>query len=581
MTKNTIAAVVLSVAFLILWNRFYRPAVVTTPHANNNSVADSNSQRSSNAKEPKSSGDLLTTKKSAAHAPELKEKTFVIESENARITFTSSGGAIKKYELKNASPKTANQVPSGQKEGQKEYFNLIPSDDGEGIFATRQINGAELSEARIFVKPANNPDVVISEQTSLSSNSGNNGKYIVRKIYRLAAHTTGKESGATSYLEGLDIEVISIDKKSTSGTIKNPAILNMILSKGLAENSFSSANNEKENISLNSVKYLPPVGKKVYRLKSGEISLISEQDNTSARWVASDNRYYISAMIPLEDGGKSFLAGDKLEVKRLSKNSYPLAQISLAITPDSVTRRFKIYIGGKSFQTLKQTAPYLEKTIDFGLMGGLGKFFLESLIFIKKFTNNYGWAIVILSLAIQIITLPLSLKSLKATADMKRLQPLMREIQTKYKDDPRRMNVEMMNLYKTHKVNPLSGCLPMLLQMPIFWALFTTLRNAYELKNAGWILWIKDLSAHDPFYVLPILMGLGMFGQQFMSGATQDPQNKMMGYIFPAVFTFMFLKFPSGVVLYWLINSILTISIQFFFLEKETIKEHRQITTAG
>ena len=154
---------------------------------------------------------------------------------------------------------------------------------------------------------------------------------------------------------------------------------------------------------------------------------------------------------------------------------------------------------------------------------------------------------------------PLTFKSLKATAAMKKLQPEITRLQQRYSKEPAKLNAEMMELYKKHGANPLGGCLPMLIQMPVFIALFNALRNAWELHGAAWIFWIKDLSAKDPYYVLPLLMGGLMFAQNRMSPAVGvDPaQQKMMTFM-PVIFTVMFLNFPSGLVLYWMTNSLVS-----------------------
>ena len=204
-------------------------------------------------------------------------------------------------------------------------------------------------------------------------------------------------------------------------------------------------------------------------------------------------------------------------------------------------------------------------------------FALGVLFFLQSITKNYGWAIIIMTVIIQILVLPLTLKSYKAMAGMKRVQPLIKDLQTKYKNDPKRLQVEMMNLYRSQKVNPLGGCLPMLLQLPIFWALFQTLRNAYELRFAPWVLWVKELSACDSLThigsislnVLPLIMGLGMFLQQKMTTATSDPAQRKMMYIMPIIFTLMFWGFPSGLVLYWLTNSIVSMIVQYFVLKQD------------
>jgi len=149
---------------------------------------------------------------------------------------------------------------------------------------------------------------------------------------------------------------------------------------------------------------------------------------------------------------------------------------------------------------------------------------------------------------------------------MKKLQPQIAALQKTYKSDPKRLNIEMMNLYKKTGTNPFGGCLPMLLQLPIFWALFTTLRNAYELRGAPWIGWVHDLSVADPLHILPIIMGGAMFLQQRMSGAVTDPTQKQMMLMMPIMFTVMFFNFPAGLVLYWLTNNIMTMIIQFSLL---------------
>jgi YidC/Oxa1 family membrane protein insertase len=163
---------------------------------------------------------------------------------------------------------------------------------------------------------------------------------------------------------------------------------------------------------------------------------------------------------------------------------------------------------------------------------------------------------------------------------MKRIQPIIKDIQVKYKDDAKRLQAEMLNIYRSQKVNPLGGCLPMLLQLPIFWAFFTMLRNAYELRNEGWILWIKDLSVPDQFMhfgdfafnLLPLIMGLGMFFQQRMTSVTSDPTQRRIMYIMPIVFTFMFWSFPSGLVLYWLTNSVISMIEQYFIIKNDTVR---------
>ncbi len=285
-------------------------------------------------------------------------------------------------------------------------------------------------------------------------------------------------------------------------------------------------------------------------------------------WSAVDNRYFLAAFLP--EKLKTLTAFTKINVS-VEKKMPPEVAMSGWFDPagESHTVTTKFYLGPKGYQHLKSLNLKLEEAVDFGWFGFLGKGALWILTTLFSITHNYGWAIILLTLLLQLLVFPLTLKSLKAAAAMKKIQPLMKELQTKYKADPQRMNVELMNLYKTQGVNPLSGCLPMILQLPIFWALFTTLRNAYEIHGAPWIFWIHDLSMKDPYYVLPVLMGLGMLLQQKMTATATDPAQAKMMMFMPVIFTFMFLKFPAGLVLYWLVNNILTVSEQYVIMRME------------
>jgi YidC/Oxa1 family membrane protein insertase len=334
----------------------------------------------------------------------------------------------------------------------------------------------------------------------------------------------------------------------------------------------TDAKEESENVSQ--TRALAYTLDKPYKLKKlkNEYELAS-----SCRWGAIDNRYFLAAFMP--EKSSDF---DKIIPSRLDKK-HPYSLIMVATVPQNLNKKeysVNFYLGPKGYTYLKSYKLDLEKTVDFGFFGFLGKIAFAVLTFFYKITHNYGWAIIMITVVIQILVLPLTLKSLKSAAAMKRVQPLIKDIQTKYKNDPKRLQIEMLNVYRTKKINPLGGCLPMLLQLPIFWAFFTMLRNAYELRNEGWILWVKDLSASDQFMhlgdfnfnLLPLLMGLGMFFQQHMTMAVSDPTQKRIMYLMPIIFTFMFWSFPSGLVLYWITNSIISMIEQYLIIKKDEVK---------
>jgi len=177
--------------------------------------------------------------------------------------------------------------------------------------------------------------------------------------------------------------------------------------------------------------------------------------------------------------------------------------------------------------------------------------------------------VILLTITTKVLFFPLTQKGFKSMQKLQKVQPHLKKIQEAYKDDKEKLNQAMLALYKEHKVNPLGGCLPMILQIPIFFALYKVLLESIELKGAGWILWIHDLAMKDPYYVTPVLMGVSMLVQQMMTPSTGDPMQRKMMMLLPVVFTFMFLSFPSGLVIYWLVNNILTI-IQQWIIKRES-----------
>ncbi len=287
-------------------------------------------------------------------------------------------------------------------------------------------------------------------------------------------------------------------------------------------------------------------------------------------WAGINNRYFLMAVI--NDGELGRMAVSK---EKIGKEDYPHLNIYTKEFKlnkgEAKTIKIPFYAGAKDYKLLKALGFGLDRSVDFGFFSPLAKMADSSLQYFYSKTGNYGVAIIILSVVIQLLIFPLSMKSYKAMAVMKKLQPEMQALQQKYKDDPKMMNAELMQLYKKYGANPLSGCWPMLLQLPIFFALFTALRNSWNLHGAHFAFWIKDLSAKDPYYVLPILMGALMFLQQHLNPQTGgDPtQNKIMKWM-PVLFTFMFLSFPSGLVIYWIINSLFSLGQTLYLKEQES-----------
>jgi YidC/Oxa1 family membrane protein insertase len=222
------------------------------------------------------------------------------------------------------------------------------------------------------------------------------------------------------------------------------------------------------------------------------------------------------------------------------------------------------YVGPKESAVLKKIHPELTDVIEYGLFTFISKPLFKVLEWFYDLTGNWGWAIVMVTLLIKLILFPLSYKGMMSMQRLKELAPQMKELKEKYGKDPQKMNAKMMEMYKKHGANPMGGCLPLLLQIPIFFAIYRVLLNAVELQGAEWTLWITNLSQMDPWFVLPILMGASMWYQQKITPNTMtDPMQQKIFQWLPVVMTVFFITFPAGLVLYWLVNNVFTIAQQY------------------
>ncbi len=281
----------------------------------------------------------------------------------------------------------------------------------------------------------------------------------------------------------------------------------------------------------------------------------------SVQWVALQDKYFLSVLLPKE--GAAALA--KTEDPKIVS-----AGVRMAASGAASSVALQLYAGPKEYDTLRSLGTGLEDMIDFGwfiygswtIVKSVAKPIFYVLRFIHDYVGNYGITIILLTVAIKVLFVPLQYKSYKSMKMMRVIQPKIKEVQEKYKGDRDRLNKELMKLYREQKVNPLGGFLPMFLQMPVFIALFNVLYMTIDLRQAPFILWVSDLSLQDPYYVLPVIMGVTMFIQQKITPTTMDPTQAKIMLVLPIGMTFLFINFPAGLVLYWLTNNTLTITQQ-------------------
>ncbi len=300
---------------------------------------------------------------------------------------------------------------------------------------------------------------------------------------------------------------------------------------------------------------------KINTEKIGDFAKGPKTLENNVTWTAFADKYFMNAVL----GEKNSIAAVRLAKVNDNYLQSDISSPQISLNPgQTASIDYKLFYGPKDLDILKAQGNRLEEAIDFGWFSALAKPLLRALKFFYSYTHNYGIAIIIITIILKLLFFPLTHKSFKSMKEMQKLQPKMVELKEKFKNDRDAMNRAVMDLYKTHKVNPMGGCLPMIVQIPVFFALYKALMFSIELRHAPFVLWITDLSAKDPYYVTPIIMGVTMFIQQKMTPTNMDPIQAKMMLALPVVFTFMFLNFPSGLVLYWLINNILTIAQQAY-----------------
>ncbi|WP_045827365.1 membrane protein insertase YidC [Teredinibacter turnerae] len=298
------------------------------------------------------------------------------------------------------------------------------------------------------------------------------------------------------------------------------------------------------------------------KLKFDELAKEKVEVANTGGWVAMVQHYFMSAWVPDQDKDQKYVLR-----KSRNANVYFLSFTTLTsttIAPGTTgSIKAQYYAGPKHIRVLEKIAPHLDLTIDYSWLWFIAKPLFYALDFIHGLVGNWGLAIILLTCCIKLVFFYPSAMSYRSMAKMRKVQPLMNELKERYGDDRQRMSAELMKLYKKEKVNPLGGCLPILLQMPVFIALYWMIMESVELRHAPFYLWIHDLSVRDPYFVLPLIMGVTMWIQQKLNPTPADPMQAKVMQLMPFFFTALFMMFPAGLVLYWVVNNTLSITQQY------------------
>jgi YidC/Oxa1 family membrane protein insertase len=524
MEKRAIIAAVLSIAVFYAYYLLFPPApkVIPKPTTQQSSTqAPIKTESEPNIARPKP--QLMPQV-----APSMAKDVYV-DTDLYSAVFSSQGGSLKSFVLKKF--KETNK-PGGNQ------VALI-NESNPAMFALKtDSQGIALSPTAIYATAVDKLTVNGNEQGKLEFIYTTANGYTVKKTYTI--HGNG-------YNIGLDTEITNNSANNASGKLelifpyhvgdKNKQ------SRFEVSDAVTFADNEFKSLTLKDLESGPHVFDK-------KIS-----------WSGFADKYFLSVVLSKDSDISEVRtvkgSGSYIESMIMSP------QFSIA-SGQTYSVSFRLFFGPKALDILKAQGNNLEQALNLGWFSAIAKPLLYVLKFFYKYTHNYGVAIIIITVILKILFFPLTHKSYKSMKEMQKLQPKMLELREKYKDDREALNRATMELYKTHKVNPLGGCLPMLVQIPVFFALYRALMYSIELRHAPFMLWITDLSAKDPYYITPIIMGVTMFIQQKMTPSTMDPTQAKVMLALPIVFTFMFLNFPSGLVLYWLVNNILTIAQQAY-----------------
>ncbi|MDH5570413.1 MAG: membrane protein insertase YidC [Gammaproteobacteria bacterium] len=311
--------------------------------------------------------------------------------------------------------------------------------------------------------------------------------------------------------------------------------------------------------------------KKYEKIDFDDIAEKNLSRQVSAGWAAMIQHYFLAAWIPAAEIEQEYYSLYKANPDRYSLGMKSVKGTNVtAGTQQTINNR--LYVGPKSQNKLEAITPGLELTVDYGILTILSKPLFWLLDHIHSLVNNWGWAVILLTLFIKLAFYKLSETSYKSMAHMRKMAPRIQQLKERYGDDRQKMGQAQMELFRKEKINPLGGCLPILVQIPVFIALYWVLLESVELRQAPWALWIKDMSTADPYFILPLLMGISMFIQQKLNPAPIDPIQAKVMMALPFVFTIFFAFFPAGLVLYWVVNNLLSITQQWYITRK-VIKE--------
>ena len=543
MEKRAVLAIVLSLVVVVLWSIFFAPAPPPPPSEVSEPTPSPSAPPTGvgtpQPAAPVSPGAVSSTAPIPERPPSAPatEEVFV-DTGVARFTLTSQGASVRAVQLQAYHTTLAKGAPPIE-------IAPVPGSTTLPLYAELTMEQRVTSLGQVVFTPSQTELTLSTSQpegTVAFHGDLGNGR-TVHRLYRF--HHTNYTFEVSTWVEGLQPPA-----GSSMLLLWGPGLLRHVDDAGRQG---QTAEHPRSYVSGKVLDETPK--------KPGETQVQQGQ----VAWTALADTYFAAVLMPQEPTGDAVMArrleGDTLEIG-----------LRTPLTQGQAKQRVRVYVGPKSQPLLEAAEPSLDKLIDLGFFSPLARPMLQFLRLINGWMHNYGVTIILTTILIKIAFWPLTQTSYKSMQAMQKLQPKLKELQVVYKDDRQALNRAMMQLYREHKVNPMGGCLPRVLQIPVFFAFYNALLYAIELRHAPFICWdtelwwigrgICDLSVHDPSYITPVLMGVTMFIQQKMTPTTGDPAQAKIMQFMPLMFLMFFLKAPAGLVIYWLVNNVLSIAQQ-------------------
>lgn len=546
--KRTVLWVIFSMSLIMLWNGWGqyngKPSIFAAPPPK---VASA----SASASAPAAASAAASTVAAApgadvAAAPVIKSETITITTDVIKADIDTIGGELKRLELLK------------HKDSNDHTKNIVLFDHSAKrtyLAQTGLLGGPFPNHKSGFVAKPGTRDLGDGNQVQLVLESEQGGVKLTKTF---------------TFKKGEYLIDVRHDVTNTGTAAITPSLYLQLLHDGTKPESGGMFSGSGEF-------YAPAVYTEADKFQKLDFEKIAKGTDSHAKesdngWVAMLQHFFVSSFIP-QDKAKREIFTKKVDTNLYAVgNVLPMGSVAPGAT---VSMNARLYSGPQESAKLEAIAPGFELVKDYGVLTIIAKPLFWVMELIHKMLGNWGWTIVVFTIAIKLALFPLSAAGYRSMAKMKVVTPKMQAVRERYKNDPQKMNQAMMELYKTEKINPLGGCFPILIQMPVFLALYWVLQASVEMRGAPWVGWITDLTSPDPWYILPVVYAISMYITTKLNPAPADPMQAKMMMFMPLAFSVMFFFFPSGLVLYWVVNNILSIAQQWVINNKLIPPEHK------